>query len=304
MLNAFLDEIQQKNLRLRGIEVYQHGQKIASARLAPNYRYPLHSISKSFICAAIGMLVSEGRLHVRERIVDLFPELVPETPMPYLNDLVVEHLLTMTTGHIADTHFDPEAGHDEDDGVRYFLRQPIEKQPGTFFFYNNGATYVLSAIITRLTGQSAVEYLTPRLFEPLGIQNPPWQICSKGRNLGYTGLMLNTSEIARFGLLYLNGGIYDGRRLLPQSWVEKSGMALSDTTPHKDGLDNEYGYGYQFWRCVPRAKAYRADGYLGQFIVISNELDAVIAVSSWEPRAQEILTAMWDHITPVLERSM
>ena len=88
MLNAFLDEIQQKNLHLRGIEVYQHGQKIASARLAPNYRYPLHSISKSFICAAIGMLVSEGRLHVRERIVDLFPELAPETPMPYLNDLV------------------------------------------------------------------------------------------------------------------------------------------------------------------------------------------------------------------------
>ena len=301
-LSTFVERIEKEGLRVRGIEVYQHGRKIASRRWAPNYRYPLHSLSKSFTSLAIGMLVDEGKLGVREKIVDLFPSLAPETPMPYLDELCVEHLLTMTTGHDHDVRYDPEDGYDEDDGVRFFLHDPIAKKPGTYFCYNQMATYTLSAIVTKLTGQTLCEYLTPRLFDPLGIENPPWQICSKGRNLGYTGLMLNTSEIAKLGILHLNRGVYEGKRLVSAEWIDKSGQALADTTPHKDGPDNEYGYGYQFWRCVPRAKAYRADGMWGQFIIISHELDSVVAVSSWEKNnAQGILTAIWDTITPQLE---
>ena len=303
MLTDFIHSIDEQGLRVRGIEVYQHGKKIASHRWAPNYRYSLHSISKSFTSFAIGKLIEEGGLNLHERIVDIFPECVPDTDMPYLNELEVEHLLTMTTGHVADTRLDPEAGIDEEDGVRYFMRRPIEKKPGTFFFYNNGASYVLSSIITKRTGMSVRDYLIPRLFRPLGIEDPHWAICPLGRNLGYSGLYLNTTELAKFGLLYLNHGVWNRKRLINAEWILRSGEAISDTTPHKDGPDNEDGYGYQFWRCVPRAKAYRADGYLGQFIIISDELDAVIAVSSWEPHAQAILTTLWDTVTPIREEN-
>ena len=129
MLTSFIESIEQQELRVRGIEVYQHGKKIAAHRWAPNYRYSLHSISKSFTSFAIGKLVEEGGLNLQERVIDIFPEDVPDKEMPYLDELTVEHLLTMTTGHIADTHLDPEAGIDEEDGVRYFLRQPIVKKP-------------------------------------------------------------------------------------------------------------------------------------------------------------------------------
>ncbi len=303
MLTNFISQIEEKGLRVRGIEVYQHGKKIACHRWAPNLRYSLHSISKSYVSIAIGMLVDEGKLNVSERIIDIFPELAPEQEMPYLDELCVEHLLTMTTGHTEDQVYDPENGDEEDDGVRYFLRRPIQKKPGTYFCYNQCASYTLSAIVTKRTGLSVLEYLRPRLFDPMGIKDVSWQVCPKGRNLGYTGLYLNTTEIAKLGILHLNRGVWEGKRLISASWIDRSGMALADTTPHKDGPDNEDGYGYQFWRCVPRAKAYRADGYLGQFIIVSHELDAVIAVSSWEQHAQDILTTIWDTITPILEEN-
>jgi len=301
MLKPFIESIEAQGLRVRGIEVYQHGQMIAKHRWAPDYRYSLHSVSKSFTSCAIGMLVAEGKLSVDEHIIDIFPDLAPAEPLPFFDELTVEHLLTMNTGHLKDTVFSGEMGLDEEDGVRHFLNCPIDVKPGTHFLYNNGATYVLSAIVQRRSGETLPAYLKPRLFDPLGMDFIHWDTCPKNRALGYTGLYLNTHELAKMGLLYLNKGVWEGKQLVPAEWVARSGMALSDTTPHNDGPDGACGYGYQFWRCVPRAKAYRADGYLGQFIIVSDELDAVIAVSSWEERAKDILTTLWDTVTPILE---
>lgn len=299
MLQDFIASIEQQGLRVRGIEVYQRGQKVAEHRWEADLRYSVHSVSKSFTSAAVGIAVGEGLLDVTERVVDIFPECVPEQDMPYLDELTVWHLLTMTTGHTENAVFDPESGIQEDDGVRHFLQVPLSKRPGSYYYYDNCATYVLSSIVTKRTGLSVRDYLMPRFFTPLGIENPAWQICPKGRNLGFTGLYLKTSEIAKLGLVYLNGGVWKDQQLVPADWVAESGKALVDSTPHKDGPDNAMGYGYQFWRCVP--DAYRADGYLGQFAIVLNALDAVIAVSSWEPKAQKILDTLWATVLPKLQ---
>jgi hypothetical protein len=206
----------------------------------------------------------------------------------------VRHLLSMSTGHDVDTLPALEASADGH-WVRAFLACPVPHPPGSHFLYNTGATYMLSAIIQALTGVTLLEYLGPRLLEPLGIVGATWQSCPRGISIGGFGLSATTEAIARFGQLYLQRGEWQGRQLLPPEWVAEATRAhvANGSDPASDWAQ---GYGYQFWRC--RHGAYRGDGAFGQYCVVLPEQDAVLAMTGGLADMQRVLDLVWEHLLP------
>jgi CubicO group peptidase (beta-lactamase class C family) len=209
----------------------------------------------------------------------------------------VRDLLTMSGGH----QVEPKAG-EAGPSVKLFLAQPVVYQPGTHFLYNTMGSYVLSAIVTKVTGQTALEFLRPRLFEPLGIDNARWDSSSEGNSLGGYGLYLRTEDMAKFGLLYLQHGRWNGKQLVPRNWVEQatSKHIVNEDEAHAQiGPDWTEGYGFQFWRC--RHNAFRADGAGGQFIVVMPDQNVVVAITANTGNMQGELNAIWDHLLPAFQ---
>ncbi|UUZ96296.1 beta-lactamase family protein [Paenibacillus sp. P25] len=275
----------------------RRGQVAAEAWWAPygpDIPHMMFSLSKSFTSTAIGLAVSEGSLTVEDAVVSFFPERA--VPDANLSKMKVKHLLSMSTGHAKDT---TGALREREDGdwVQAFLEPPVEHEPGTHFVYNNGATYMLSAIVQTLSGQKLHDYLQPRLFEPLGIRGSAWDTCPRGINTGGWGLNLKTEDIARFGQLYVQEGVWNGVRSLPEAWIRE---ATAFQVSNGDGGDSDWkqGYGYQFWRC--RHGAYRGDGAFGQFCVVLPEQEAVIAMTAGTGDMQAVLNAVWEFLLPAL----
>ena len=211
--------------------------------------------------------------------------------------MTVRELLTMSGGHGTE----PKAGSDGP-SVRFFLSQPVVYPPGTHFLYNTMGSYVLSAIVTKVTGQTVLDYLKPRIFEPLGIENPRWDSSSEGNSLGGYGLYLRTEDMAKFGQLLLQKGNWNGRQLIAREWIEQatSKQIPNENEDHtKIGPDWKEGYGFQFWRC--RHNAFRADGAAGQFIVVLPDQDAVVAITADTGNMQGELNAIWDHLLPAFQ---
>jgi CubicO group peptidase (beta-lactamase class C family) len=209
----------------------------------------------------------------------------------------VRDLLTMSGGH----EVEPKAG-DAGPSVKRFLAQPVVYQPGTHFLYNTMGTYVLSAIVTRVTGQTTLEYLKPRIFEPLEIENARWDVSPEGNSLGGYGLYLRTEDIAKLGQLYLQRGKWNGKQLIPRKWIEQatSKQISNENEGHAQiGPDWKEGYGFQFWRC--RHNAFRTDGAGGQFIVVMPDQDVVVAITADTGNMQGELDAIWDHLLPAFQ---
>lgn len=298
---AFLDAVQTKSLELHSLMVLRHGHVVAEGwwyPAAPQHPHMLFSLSKSFTSTAIGLAVGEGLISLDDPVLRFFPDDAPEEVGENLAAMRVRHLLSMSTGHAVDTV--PAAFRDPGvvrNWAAAFLGEPVEHEPGTHFVYNSGATYLLSAILQRVTGTKLVDYLGPRLFEPLGIVGAKWDECPLGINTGGWGLHITTEDIARFGQLYLQDGIWNGKRILPEGWVEtatKSHVSNGDD-PNSDWAQ---GYGFQFWRC--RHNAYRGDGAYGQFCVIMPDQDAVIAITSGLNDLQGVLNQIWKHLLPAM----
>ena len=186
----------------------------------------------------------------------------------------------------------------DDNWARAFLAQPVEYEPGTHFLYDSGATYMLSAIVQKLTGMPLVKYLEPRLFEPLGIRSYVWETCPRGINTGGWGLSITTEDIACFGQMYLQKGMWNGQRILPESWIETATAFHSDNRGNDTNasVDWQQGYGFQFWRC--QHNAYRGDGAFGQFCVVMPEQDAVFVATAGVQDMQSVLDLVWKHLLP------
>ncbi|WJH35673.1 serine hydrolase [Paenibacillus sp. CC-CFT747] len=188
-------------------------------------------------------------------------------------------------------------GREDGDWVKGFLHAPVDYAPGTHFVYNNGASYVLSALVTKVAGVSLLEYLLPRLFTPIGITAPSWEANPDGISAGGWGLCLPVEDLAKFGLLYLQNGIWNGTSLLPPDWVsEASARQIANGDDPRS--DWNQGYGYQFWRC--RHGAYRASGAFGQICLILPEQEVVLAVTGGTAQEKTILNAVWTHLLPAL----
>ena len=278
----------------------RHGYVIAEGWWKPyekEHNHMLFSLSKSFTSTAVGFAVQEGLLTVNDCVVTYFPEEC-QNPGELLSKMQILHLLSMSTGHVADTH--PFFLQREDGNwAKAFFEVPVEKEPGTHFLYNTGATYMLSVILQRVTGRKLIDYLKPRLFEPLGIESPTWETCPRGYNTGGYGLKVRTEYIAKFGQLYLNKGSLDGRQYLTPEWIHEATSIQSDNFKGEADSDWQQGYGYQFWRC--RHNAYRGDGAFGQYCVVMPEQDMLLAVTGGMSNLQKPLEILWDEILPKVE---
>ncbi|MCB0150534.1 MAG: serine hydrolase, partial [Caldilineaceae bacterium] len=198
---AFLDAVERTGAGLHSFMLVRHGHVVAEgwwAPYAPALRHMLYSLSKSFVSTAVGLAVAEGRLTVDDAVVRFFPESLPPTVSDNLAAMRVRHLLSMSTGHDVDVN-DAVKNAPDGDWARAFLAQPVQHRPGTHFAYNSAATYMLSAIVQRLAGETVLAYLGPRLLAPLGIAGATWESCPRGVNIGGWGLEIRTEDIAVFG---------------------------------------------------------------------------------------------------------
>ncbi len=277
--------------------VARRGAVIAEGWWRPYRRelpHELYSLSKSVTSTAVGFAQAEGLLTVDDLLLDHLGDLAPAHPDPRLARMRVRHLLTMTTGQIVEPDQRVFASAE---WARAFLALPIGAEPGAEFLYNTPATYVLSFLVQRLTGRRVLDYLRPRLLEPLGIEGATWEQSPEGADAGGFGLSLTTEDIACLGELYRMDGVWQGTRVLPEGWVAAATARHTDS--HICDPDWAQGYGYQFWRCQPPG-LYRGDGAFGQFCVVMPEQQAVVATTSGTPDMQSVLDRMWTHLVPAL----
>ena len=299
-LTAFLDDVEEKIFDLHSVMVLRHGHVVAEgwwSPYAPDVPHMLYSLSKSFTSSAVGIAVDEGLLSIDDTVLSFFPDETPDEVNEHLAAMRVRHLLSMNTGHDEDT-FEHLRDSADPNWARAFFATPVVHEPGTHFLYNSGATYILSAIIQKLTGQTLLDYLTPRLFEPLGIRNPTWQTCPMGIITGGWGRSITTEDIACFGQMLLQKGIWSGQRVLPEEWTAMAASFYSDNSTARDEIDWQQGYGFQYWLC--RHNAYRGDGAFGQFCVIMPAQDAVFVTTAGVEDMQAVLDLVWKHLLPAM----
>ncbi len=293
---AFVELAEKKIDALHSLMVVRHGHVVAEGWWSPYQAespHSLFSLSKSFTSTAVGLAVAEGKLSVDDEVLKFFPDDAPKEPSNNLKAMRVSDLLRMSTGNQAEVRLGPS-----DVWTKKFLAQPVPNKPGTHFLYNTPATYMLSAIVQKATGKTILDYLTPRLFEPLGIDHPTWETSPQGINTGGYGLSIRTEDIARFGQLYIQKGQWQGKQLVPASWVEVA-TARQTSNGSNPKSDWDQGYGYQFWRS--RHGAFRGDGAFGQFCIVLPEQDAVIALTSGTRDMQAVLNLVWDQLLPAMK---
>jgi CubicO group peptidase (beta-lactamase class C family) len=301
---GFLEQMQKSRHEFHSFMLVRHGHVIAEGWWTPYRaaaRHMLYSLSKSFTSTAIGFAVSEGRLNVNDAVASFFPDDLPAETSAPLAALRVKHLLTMSVGHAGDS---TPIITKEQNWPRAFLALPIVKPPGSAFLYNSGATYMLSAIVQKVSGQKVVDYLRPRLFEPLDIEGMTWETCPRGINTGGWGLSVQTESLAKFGQFYLQKGVWQDRQILPAAWIEeattfKIQQPAPDLEKAKLTSDWHQGYCYQFWRC--RHKAFRGDGAFGQFDIVMPDQQAVVAITCETNDMQGELNLVWDFLLPAMQ---
>jgi CubicO group peptidase (beta-lactamase class C family) len=301
----FLDSAAVGGNEFHSFMFLRHGKVIAEgwwSPYRPDLKHTMYSCSKSFTATAVGFAIKENKLNLTDKVITFFPGRLPDTVGTFLSELTIKDLLTMSVGQ------DPDPTRKiilEEDWIKSFLALPIVNKPGSKFLYNSMASYMLSAIVQKVTGQRVLDYLTPRLFNPLGIHGIDWETDSQGINTGGWGLRLKTEDLAKFGQLFLQEGKWKRKRVLPKSWVKEASSAKIIQHPEysqerRDSSDWEQGYGYQMWR--GRNNSFRGDGAFGQFILVIPDKDAVIAITSETDDMQSILNNVWHHLLPSMQK--
>jgi len=299
----FVEAVEQSGEEWHSFVFLRHGKVIAEGwwnPYQPELKQTVYSTSKTFTSTAIGFAVSENLLSVDDKVVSFFPDLLPDTVSPYLAQMSVKNLLSMTVGQ----NPEPIEITRGEDWIKHFLAVPVVDEPGTKFLYNSMASYMLSAIIQKVTGKRVLDYLQPRLFEPLGIEGADWEISPEGINTGGWGLRVHTEDMAKLGQLYLQKGKWKGKQILPESWIKEATSAKIMQKPditdeQRKGDDWAQGYCYQIWRC--RNNAFRADGAYGQFIIVMPDQDAVIAIQADAKDMPKEISLVWDYLLPAMK---
>ena len=274
-VNEFFRRQRELGNEIHCLEIYRNGKvvlRIAQHPYSPDEKREVYSLSKTFTSTAIGIASDNGLIDVNERIVDIFPDKCPEFISENLSKMTVKNVLSMNTGHAACVM--PKMSPSPD-CVKAFLEQEVMFEPGTHFTYNTGATCLLGAIIQKRTGMSLFDYVQKNLLSPLGIEGTYWSTVKDGTNEGGTGIHISCDDIIKLGALYLNKGVYEGKRILSEKWVQEASF------PHSDNSGNGTpdwcsGYGYQIW--INAKEGYRGDGAFGQLCMVLPKYNAVASV--------------------------
>jgi len=297
----FVQRIEKEVDSVHSFVLLRNGHVVASGWWHPysfEFKQEIYSITKSITSTAIGIAVSEGIIRIDDLVSSFFD--TEQINFKYLRKnkkLRILHLLTMSSGHHVDALWPIQEGVD---WTKKILNTDITHDPGTHFLYNEGASYLLSVILTRVTGYKLIDYLRPRLFEKLGINNLSWEESPENINIGGWGLRITTEDIAKFGQLYLQNGMWNKQQVISPQWVSaaRSHQISTGDTP-KDNW--EWGYGYQFWTL--KDNAYAACGAFGQYcIVIPNE-NLVLATTAGTNSSQSILNILWEELIPFLNNT-
>ncbi|EOZ97840.1 Beta-lactamase class C and other penicillin binding protein [Indibacter alkaliphilus LW1] len=307
----YLNAVNKNEQDLHSLMILRNGKVVFEewfGENAANKTHTMYSVSKTFTATAIGFAVQEDLLKVTDKVISFFPEKLPNEISDHLQALEIRHLLTMTVGH----DVDPTGVLRETEGLDWvegFLAFPLEHPPGTTYVYNSLATYMLSAILTKVSGERILDFLQPRLYRPLGIVGATWDESPQGIQIGGWGLNVKTEDMAKLGQFYLQKGKWNGVQLLSESWINEASSAKVPSLPagvKKEDLkvkanDSDWlqGYGYQLWRS--RHNSYRADGRNGQFILVLPEKNAVIVTTADIPNMQAELNLIWDHLLPAFK---
>ena len=300
-----LDRLDESETEMHGLMVMRHGKVCAEGwwtPYAPGLRHGLQSLSKTYAATGVGLLYTEGLIRLDERVIDIFPEEAPEDPSDNLKLLTVRDVLCMGNG--MDTMPAPS-----EHWIRDFLHTPVNHRPGSCFHYNSVGSSLLAAMVVRKTGQSLQEYLTPRLYEKLGIDpaSTGWYTMPDGVECGGAGMFSTTENNLRLMKLYADGGVWEGERILAEDYVKLATSAQNDSSTESKGnpeaFDNFVGYGFQIWMCRPRG-VYRADGAMGQFAIVVPDKDMVISINETATGAhwaQNTLDILWQFLGEIPE---
>lgn len=301
-INDFLNAADTSGLENHSFMMLRHGKVIAEGwwkPYGPEYKHIMFSASKTFTATAVGLAVSENRLKVTDKIITFFPYSLPDTISDYMKGMTVKDLLTMSAGQDPE----PSAWGANGDWMTLFLSTEPKYKPGTVFKYNNMATFMLSAIVQQVTGETVFDYLMPRIFKPLGIRGIDWDLNPQGISMGMIGLRLRTEDLAKFGQLLLNGGVWNGKQLIPKEWIKEATsyqIKNSDEPEEKRSLsDWGQGYAYQMWR--GKNNTVRLDGMGGQFVVLIPGKDAIVVFTANNTNTQKQLDLMHKYLIPAIK---
>jgi CubicO group peptidase (beta-lactamase class C family) len=299
----FLNAVDTGRVELHSFMFIRHGKVIAEGWWGPygsDYKHLLYSVSKTFTATAVGLAVSENRLKITDKVISFFPNSLPDSVSTNMKKLTVQNMLMMSVG--ADQ--EPRRGSGDADQIMSFIATAPSKEPGSVFKYNNTATFMLSAIVQQVTGQTVFDYLQPRIFKPLGIRGIDWDLNPQGINLGMIGLRLRTEDLAKFGQLLMQNGVWNGKQLLPKEWIkEATSFKIESNDPGnkspKDLNDWAQGYCYQMWR--GRNNSVRLDGLGGQFVMLFPDKDAVVIMTANARNTQNELNLMHYYLFPAIK---
>ncbi len=305
IIQNLLDRFEKDKLTIHSMMLVRYGKVAAECwwkPYAPELPHHIYSFSKSFTSTAVGFAIAEGYFSLNDHVADFFGDKIKPIADSRIRLLTVRHLLTMSSGIMANELI----AASDTDWAEIFLNSPMAFDPGSAFHYNSINSYLLACIVKQTTGLGLCDYLRPRLFEPLGISDVRWETSPDGVETGGWGLYLRTEDLAKFGLLYEQRGIWNGKQLLPKGWAEEATKMQIDNSVTSKGeidiIDNKAGYGYQFW-CCRTPGIFRADGAFAQYAIMWPDKDLVFVVTSGQGPPTKVLDAIWDElITPMLEQ--
>ncbi len=307
------------SITIHSVMIIKHGKVLSEHWYngqAADMPHKMFSVSKTFTATAVGMAIEEGKLALTDKVISFFPDKVPAEVSENLAAMSVRDLLTMTCGHDSEPQIsrflDPDNVDSPDlDWVKAFLAWPVDHKPGEYYLYNSFGTYMLSAIVQKVTGEKIIDYLNTRLFEPLHIKRPVWDESPQGICCGGWGLNLTTEDMGKMGQLFLQKGMWNGKQLVSAEWLKEmssyqvpsapSGTRFEDLEKvglNKDNNEWVQGYGYQMW--VSRHNSFRADGYAGQYFMVFPDRDAVLVLTTSSSLYQPYMEIIWEHLLPVL----
>ncbi len=307
LICEYIDNLEKSQTEMHGLMIMRHNKLIAQGwwtPYGPNLRHGLQSHTKTYAATAVGIAYTEGILDLNERLIDIFPDEAPENPSENLKLLTVFDVLCMGCG--MDTMPKPS-----EDWIREFLHTPVNHKPGTTYMYNSTGSTMLGAIVRKKTGLGLHDYLTPRLFNKIGINpdNLRWACMPDGMEVGGGGLFATLEDNFRLMKLYADGGMWENERILAEDYVKLAISNQNDSATeainNPAASDNFLGYGFQIWMCKPD-RAYRADGAMGQFTIVLPEQDMIIGITETAAGAhwaQATLDITWDFVDKVTENS-